>query len=82
MPGKFPVSVRWSSKRSQGDPELVLSVPKKSVKTAAARNLLKRRLRAIFRPFLDKSKILRVFASAGSDKLTFAELRRGLEEIK
>ncbi len=57
---------------------MVLVVPKKAVKTAVVRNLLRRRLRAILKEFLDPTQSLKVFVSAGSDKLTFKELKEGL----
>ena len=61
---------------------MVLVVPKKAVKTAVARNLLRRRLRAILKEFLDPTQSLKVFVSAGSDKLTFKELKEGLLKTK
>jgi ribonuclease P protein component len=81
-PGKFPVSLRSSIKKSKDEPSLVLVVPKKAVKTAVARNLLRRRLRAILKEFLDPTQSLKVFASAGSDKLTFKELKEDLLKTK
>jgi ribonuclease P protein component len=78
MSGKFPILVRWPAKKSTKDPNLVLTVPKKAVKIAAHRNLLKRRLRVIFKPFLNNLLTFKVFAGVGSDKLTFKELKENL----
>jgi ribonuclease P protein component len=76
-PGKFPVSVRCS-KGSAGEPSLILVVPKKAIKNAATRNLLRRRLRVIFKPFLTKANNYKVFVGSGADKLSFAELKESL----
>jgi ribonuclease P protein component len=78
MPGKFPISVRWSVKKSPKDPNLILTVPKKAIKTATQRNLLKRRLRVVFKPLFNGSLTFKVFVGVGSDKLTFKELKESL----
>lgn len=49
-------------------------VPKKLVKGAVARHLLKRRMRAVLRSWSAKDRILVVSARKGADTLTFQEL--------
>ncbi len=56
-------------------------VPKKAVKGAVARHLLKRRVRAALLPFSRPDRVLIISARTGSEKLSFAELEAELSEL-
>jgi ribonuclease P protein component len=56
-------------------------VPKKVVKSAVGRHLLKRRIRAVLKPRSSKDAILVVFARSGAADLSFQELERELSSL-
>ena len=49
-------------------------VPKKVIKGAVARHQLKRRVRAILRPWSSKQQVIVVTAKTGSDTVTFSDI--------
>lgn len=56
-------------------------VPKKAVKSAVRRHLLKRRIRAAALPLSDKAHILVVAAKTGADKLAYKDLEDELSSL-
>ncbi|CAN5710321.1 hypothetical protein BH11PAT2_BH11PAT2_08670 [soil metagenome] len=56
-------------------------VPKKAVRSAVARHLLKRRLRAILLPYSTPSRTLIISARAKADTLSFGELQNELSAL-
>lgn len=55
-------------------------VPKKAVKSAVGRHLLKRRIRAVLLPFSSKDRVLIVSAKASAYTLSFEECKKELSE--
>lgn len=72
-------SVSYSTIQPFGGSAVV--VPKKVVKKAVNRHLLKRRMRAILLPHSSSSRVLVVYAKAGASKLPFGEIERELSEL-
>jgi ribonuclease P protein component len=69
----------------QNNPERLLEIVigKKNIKKSVTRNLIKRRLRAILRPYLAADKKIVVVVGPGADILSFAELKNLIEsELK
>lgn len=56
-------------------------VPKKVVKGAVTRHLMKRRIRAILRPYSSSNRILIVSAKAGADALPYAEIEKEISSV-
>lgn len=64
-----------SYKEAVEDGGSAVIVPKKVVKGAVSRHLLKRRVREALRPWSLPSRILVISARTGADALTFEEIR-------
>ncbi len=74
----FSISYGVSADATGGS---AIIVPKKAVSGAVARHLLKRRVRAIIRPYSAKGRILIVSAKKGSQELSYAEIENELSPL-
>ncbi len=55
-------------------------VPKKAVASAVARHRMKRRLRALLRPWSAKDQVIIISARTGAAELSFADMEHELSE--
>jgi ribonuclease P protein component len=88
---KRAASPHFSAVISAAGSGIAVVVPKKVSKTAVGRHLLKRRVRAVLRPWFlhtlsampsdTVARAVIVFARAGADSLTFPELSAELTEL-
>jgi len=56
-------------------------VPKKAVKGAVARHLLKRRIRALLQPYSSPSHVIIVTAKTGANDLSYAQIHEELSPL-
>ena len=56
-------------------------VPKKAVKGAVARHLLKRRVRAIMKPYSAPERVIIVQAKSGAAELSFSQVQEELSPL-
>jgi ribonuclease P protein component len=73
-------SLRTSPSPS-GEPQLIISVSKKVAKKAVTRNLIKRRVRAVFRDMSPQRLTYLLIARAGAETVRGEELRKELESL-
>jgi ribonuclease P protein component len=69
-------SISYKNGVSTGGSAVV--VPKRVIKGAVQRHLLKRRVKAVLRPYSSPSRVLVISAKKGADTLSFDELSREL----
>ena len=63
------------------EPKLIISVGKKVAKKAVTRNLIKRRVRAVFREMSPKPATYLLIARAGTEAIKGEVLRKELESL-
>jgi ribonuclease P protein component len=56
-------------------------VPKKAVKGAVARHLLKRRIRALLRPYSTRDRVIIVQAKAGAADISYEQMHEELSPL-
>lgn len=67
--------------KKEGDRALEIAVSKKNIRRAVGRNLFKRRVRSILRPYLSKNnRKITVIAGPGAENLAFSDIKRFIEE--
>ncbi len=74
-------SLSWGTAEASGLGGSGVIVPKKAVRSAVARHLLKRRIRALILPHSTSSRILIVSVRAKADTLSYAELHHELSTL-
>lgn len=76
----FPFIIKTRPFGTQKNP-LIVTVSKKTAKRAVDRNLIKRRIRAIMRPYLKTpNKDFMIIAKSGIIEVPFSELKKQIEK--